>query len=155
MSIATPDLPFGAQLIGRTEKSLDALLKCVLTGSGLSEPAYVALRVCADRAGSPRADVALQLANTFRRREDFAAELIEGLISAGMISGDQTRAVELTAAGRELHDRLVAETDAIAGRLWGDLATDDLNVAARVLHTILRRAASEYDEPPRSGRRKA
>jgi DNA-binding MarR family transcriptional regulator len=142
MSTTTPEVPFGAQLIGRTEKSLDALLKRVLVGSGLSEPEYVALRVCSDRAGTPRADVTAQLATTFRKGEHHAAELIERLSSAGMIGSDQTAPVELTPAGRELHDRLVAETDAVAGRLWGDLPTDDLAVAARVLHTVLRRAST-------------
>jgi DNA-binding MarR family transcriptional regulator len=143
MSLTTPDLPFGAQLIGRTEKSLDALLTGVLTGSGLSEPEYVALRVCADRAGTRRADVTAELATAFRQGEHHAAALIERLSRAGMISSDQTAPVQLTPAGRKLHDRLVAETDAIAGRLWGDLPTDDLAAAARVLSTVLRRAATE------------
>jgi hypothetical protein len=145
MSTTTPDLPFSAQLIGRTEKSLDALLSGVLDGSGLSEPEYVALRVCSDRAGESRADITAQLTIAMRKGEDYAAALIERLSSAGMINADQSMPVELTPAGGELHDRLVGETDAIAGRLWGDLPTDDLAVAARVLSTVLRRSATEHD----------
>jgi len=144
MSTTTPDLPFGAQLIGRTEKSLDALLKRVLVGSGLSEPEYVTLRVCSDREGEQRADLTAQLAAAFRQGEDHAAELVERLGSAGMINPDQAAPVELTPAGRELHDRLVAETDAVAARLWGDLPGGDLAVTARVLTTVLRRAANEH-----------
>ena len=143
MGTTTPDLPFGAQLIGRTEKSLDAVLKRVLVGSGLSEPEYVALRVCSDRSGEPRADVTAQLTAAFRKGEDHAAQLVERLSEAGVINSDQAAPVELTPAGRELHERLVAETDAIAGRLWGDLPADDLAVAARVLSTVLGRAATE------------
>jgi DNA-binding MarR family transcriptional regulator len=143
MSTTTPDLPFGAQLIGRTEKSLDAVLKGVLAGSGLSEPEYVALRVCSDRAGALRADVAAQLAAVFRSGDDYAGQLLERLSSAGMINAEQPAPVELTPAGRELHARLVAETDAIAGRLWGDLPAGDLAIAGRVLSTVLGRAATE------------
>jgi DNA-binding MarR family transcriptional regulator len=145
MSTTTPGLPFGAQLIGRTEKSLDALLGRVLVGSGLSEAEYVALRVCSDHAGEPRADITAQLAGAFRTGEDQAARLVERLIKAGMINRDPAAAVELTPAGRELHDRLVAETDAIARRLWGDLPSDELAIAARVLSTVLRRAVTEQD----------
>jgi hypothetical protein len=96
MSTTTPDLPFGAQLIGRIEKSLDALLKRVLVGSGLSEPEYVALRVCSDLSGERRADVTAQLAAAFRKGEDHAAELVERLGSAGIINTDQAAPVELS-----------------------------------------------------------
>jgi DNA-binding MarR family transcriptional regulator len=144
MSTTTPDLPFGAQLIGRTEKSLDALLKGVLVGSGLSQPEYVALRVCSDRAGEQRANITAQLAAAFRKGEDHAAALLERLGSAGMINSDQAAPIELTQTGRELHDRLVAETDAVAARLWGDLPSHDLAVAARVLSTVLRRTATPH-----------
>jgi DNA-binding MarR family transcriptional regulator len=143
MGTTTPDLPFGAQLIGRTEKSLDAVLKATLVGSGLSEPEYVALRVCSDRSGEQRTDVIAQLAAAFRRGEDHAAQLIERLSEAGLINSDPAAPVELTQAGHELHDRLVAETDAIAGRLWGDLPAHELAVAARVLSIVLGRAATE------------
>lgn len=144
MSTTTPDFPFGAQLIGRTEKSLDALLSGVLDGSGLSEPEYVALRVCSDRQGASRADITTQLTIAMRKGEDHAAGLIERLSSAGMISADPAALVELTPTGRKLHDRLVGETDAIAERLWGDLPPDDLDVAAHVLSTVLRRSASDH-----------
>jgi DNA-binding MarR family transcriptional regulator len=144
MSITASDLPFGAQLIGRTEKSLGALLNGILAGSGLSEPQYVGLRVCADRSGEPRTDVVAQLAVAFRKGESHAAELIDSLGSAGMIDTDQPDTIQLTPAGRELHARLVADTDALTQRLWGELPSDQLAVAARVLNAVLRRAASEH-----------
>src|SRR5262245_33530504 len=37
--------PFGAQLIGETEKTLNALLRRSLEGTGLTEPQWVTLRV--------------------------------------------------------------------------------------------------------------
>jgi hypothetical protein len=142
MSTTTPEIPFGAQLIGRTEKTLDVLLKRVLAGSGLREPEYVALRVCADRAGAPRTEVTAQLAGAFHKGEEHAACLLERLAAEGVIGADETAPIELTPVGRELHARLVAETDAIATSLWGDLPRDDLAVATRVLTTVLRRGAA-------------
>lgn len=139
----TSDLPFGAQLIGRTEKSLNALLNGIIAGTDLSEPEYVALRVCADHVGTPRADVVAQLTAVFRKGEDHSAQLIERLTAAGMIGVDEAYTIQLTPAGRELYDRLVADTNALTARLWGDLPADELAVTARVLSTVLRRAATE------------
>ncbi|MCY1143299.1 hypothetical protein OWR29_35335 [Actinoplanes sp. Pm04-4] len=42
-------IPFGAQLIGRTEKALNALLDQALQGTGLTEPQWVALTLTATR----------------------------------------------------------------------------------------------------------
>ena len=139
----TADLPFGAQLIGRTEKSLGALLDGIIAGTGLSEPEYVALRVCADRSGAPRADVITQLAGAFRKGEEHAGGLVGRLESAGLLDTGQDAAIQLTSAGRELHGKLVRETGELTERLWGDLPGDDLAVAARVLNAVLRRAAAE------------
>jgi DNA-binding MarR family transcriptional regulator len=137
----TPNLPFSAQLIGRTEKSLDALLKRALNGSGLSEPEYVALRVCSHHSGQQRASITAQLAAAFHKGKDHAAALIERLQEARLIDTDPEERVELTPVGTKLHDRLVAQTDEITDRLWGDLPSDELAVAARVLSTVLNRAA--------------
>ena len=143
MSITAPNLPFGAQLIGRTEKSLGVLLDGIIAGTGLTEPEYVALRVCADHAGEPRATVITQLTAAFRRGDTHAAGLVDRLGSAGLIDSDHPALIELTPAGNELHDRLVRETNALTERLWGDLPSDDLAVTARVLNAVLGRAAGE------------
>jgi hypothetical protein len=39
--------PFGPQLLGETEKTLNALLRKSLRGTGLTEPQWVTLRVAA------------------------------------------------------------------------------------------------------------
>lgn len=36
---------FGPQLIGQTEKALDAILRRLLAGTGLTEPEWVTLRI--------------------------------------------------------------------------------------------------------------
>ena len=38
-------VPFGPVLLGQTEKTLQALLRHTLTGTGLSEPEWVTLRL--------------------------------------------------------------------------------------------------------------
>ncbi|MEQ6902113.1 hypothetical protein ABLM29_13410, partial [Nocardioides sp. YIM 152588] len=42
---------FGPQLIGATEKTLSALLRHELAGSGLTEPEWVTLRLAARHGG--------------------------------------------------------------------------------------------------------
>jgi DNA-binding MarR family transcriptional regulator len=144
MSATTiPEIPFGTQLIGRTEKSLNAILGRILRDSGLSEPEYVAMRVCAAHPSAPRADITAQLATAFRKGEAHASDLIDALIGAGIVQSDAAGALDLTASGRELYDSMVAETEAVTTRLWGDLPAEDLELAGRVLMTVLRRAAAE------------
>lgn len=144
MTIETADLPFGTQLIGRTEKSLGVLLDRVLADSGLNEPEYVAMRVCSDQAGSQRAAIEARLAAVFRKGNDHASALLDSLASAKVIESDASGSVQLTASGRSLRDGIALETDAITARLWGDLPAQDLDVAARVLSTVLHRAALEH-----------
>jgi DNA-binding MarR family transcriptional regulator len=140
-----PDLPFGTQLIGRTEKSLNAILDRILGDSGLNETEYVAMRFCAAHPGAPRAEATAQLATVFRKGEEHAAAQVERLVSAGIVESDPAGSLELTAAGRELQARLVAEIESITARLWGDIPAADLEVAGRVLSTVLRRAAAERE----------
>jgi len=140
-----PDLPFGTQLIGRTEKSLGAILDRILRDSDLSEPEYVAMRVCAVHPGRPRAEITAQLTTVFRKGEAHAAALIDRLIAAGIVESDSAGSLQLSPAGVQLNGRITAETDAVTARLWGDLPAEDLELAGRVLMTVLRRAAAERE----------
>lgn len=124
-------------------ETLGVLLDRILADSGLSEPEYVAMRVCSELAGSQRADVEARLAAVFRRGDDHASALVDRLASAGVIESDALRPLQLTTTGLALRDRIAGETDKITERLWGDLPAEDLAVAARVLSTVLRRAAQE------------
>lgn len=144
MSTTTTNPPFGAQLIGRTEKSLNAILGRILLDSGLSEPEYVAMRVCSDHAGANRSDVEARLSGVFRKGPDHAGQLLDRLTSAGIIESDEADSLTLTSAGVALRDGLAQRTNAITERLWGDLPDQDLVVAARVLSTVLTRAANEH-----------
>jgi hypothetical protein len=143
MTTSTPNLPFGAQLIGRTEKSLGAVLDRVLIDSGLTEAEYVALRVCSDQAGSQRTDIEVQLSAVFRQGHGHAEHLLDRLTSNGIIEVDESGSLRLSGAGIVLRDGIARQTSAITERLWGDLPAADLAVAARILSTVLERAADE------------
>lgn len=143
MSATTPNLPFGTQLIGRTEKSLSGILTRLLADRGLTEPEYVAMRVCSERAGSPRSEIEAQLASVFRKGDDHAADLLDRLTAAGIIAADGSGSLELTVSGRELRDGIAGQTNAITERLWGDIPAEHQEIAARVLSTVLQRAADE------------
>ncbi|QNA93890.1 hypothetical protein [Microbacterium sp. Se63.02b] len=49
-------IPFGPQLIGQTEKALNALLQTVLAGRDLTEREWVALRLASQFDGTPDLD---------------------------------------------------------------------------------------------------
>jgi hypothetical protein len=136
---------FGAQLIGQTEKTLNAILERLLEGSGLSEPQWVALRIT-EMAGPPvaRGELVRRLDGVFHAGQDDAEQLVNGLQDIGALHEDAAERIELTPAGRELHDQILAATHSLTARLWGDLAPVELETAARVLSTVLERAAGEF-----------
>jgi len=144
MSQSTP--PFGTQLIGQTEKALNAILDRLLAGSGLTEPQWVTLTIAVMSGGSiargeydQRVDGALKVG-----RAEAQARIAE-LATAGLLDvpADESRPVTVSEAGRELHGRIRARVGEITERLWGDLDAGDLAAAGRVLGIILERANGE------------
>jgi len=128
--------PFGPQLIGETEKTLVALLRRFLEGTGLTEPQWVTLRV----AGQLEGDVnERQLVATVADRAHFtdAAELVEAVTSRGLVHDGQ-----LTAAGRATLTDVLARSEAATGAIWTNLAGDDVAATTRVLNEIVTRARS-------------
>lgn len=123
-------IPFGPQLIGQTEKALNALLDTILTRQDLTEPQWVTLRL------TKQFDSAGTLADFVRdqtHRADASAILAE-LTQRGLIADDA-----LTAQGRALVARISGEIAAIAGPVWADLDPDDTARSERVLNTVLER----------------
>ena len=76
--------PFGPQLIGETEKTLGALLRRFLEGTGLTESHWVTLRLAERLDGSVDAD-GLATAMVDRAHLANAAELIGELTRRGLI----------------------------------------------------------------------
>ena len=88
--------PFGPQLIGETEKTLNALLRRFLEGTGLTEPQWVTLRLADLLDGSVGAD-GLAAAVADRAHFADAADLVGELTDRGLLDDGR-----LTSAGREL-----------------------------------------------------
>jgi crotonobetainyl-CoA:carnitine CoA-transferase CaiB-like acyl-CoA transferase len=132
---------FGPQLVGQTEKTLQALLRRALADTGLDERQWVALRL-ADRADGDtlRARLADQA------RFDDAEELATQLEQRGLVAGDAP-----TVEGRALLESVLATSAALSGPIWDDI--EDADAAARALTVVLTRAraALSADAEPGTG----
>lgn len=127
-------VPFGPVLVGQTEKTLQALLRHTLTGTGLDEPEWVTLRIAnmvdgqVDRPG---------LISVVADRAKFAdaAAIVDVLTERGLlVDGQPTR------DGRELVTTVLAASEASSGTIWRALPTADVEATTRVLNEVLRRA---------------
>ena len=131
------DLAFGPQLIGRTEKSLNALLDRQLAGTGITEPQWVALTLTVTGDG---ADVVERVRDALKVDAATSRQRLAELAAAGLVHTTAAGAVEATELGRARWEEVRAATAQITRRLWGDLPEADLAVAGRVLNTVLARA---------------
>jgi hypothetical protein len=137
---------FGTQLIGQTEKALNAILDEQLTGTGLTEPQWVTLTIAVMSRGTiDRSAYVSRVADALKISESEAQARIEELAAAQLLElpRDDDSLVRVTDAGSQLHGRIRANVTAITQRLWGDLPADDLTTAGRVLGTVLDRANEE------------
>ena len=127
-------VPFGPVLVGQTEKTLQALLRRTLAGTGLSEPQWVTLRLATmldgqvDRTG-------LISAVSDRAKFADAAAMVDVLTERGLVADGQP-----TGTGRDLVTSVLAASDRTNGAVWRDLPADDVEAATRVLNEVLRRA---------------
>jgi hypothetical protein len=125
--------PFGPQLIGETEKTLNAILRALLDGTGLSEPAWVTLRLAGQSDAVDRA----ALVDTVADRAHFAdaAHLVDHLTERGLLEGGR-----LTAGGRDLVESVQASIVQTTEPIWTDLPAGDVAAAERLLDEVVRRA---------------
>lgn len=127
-------IPFGPQLIGETEKTLNALLRRYLAGTGLTEPQWVTLRLAHLLDGSVDAD-GLTAAVADRAHLLDAPDLVGALTSRGLLDDGR-----LTAAGRELIAAVQATITSETAPIWDDLPADDVGATTRVLNEITTRS---------------
>jgi DNA-binding MarR family transcriptional regulator len=141
---ATPS--FGTQVIGQTEKALNAILHELLDGTGLTEPHWVTLTLTAVSGGAADRDaLSRRVAGALKVSDAQAAALIRELAAKQLVNAPESAAspVTLTDAGQKVHAKIRAAVTQITERLWGDLPAADLAVAGRVLSTVAARANQE------------
>lgn len=135
---------FSTALVGQTETAFSAILDRELSGTGLSAPQWIVLTVALAGGGSvERARLARQVAGARKVGESEVQAYIDALAGEGLLSAPDEERVKVTDAGRRLHSEISTAVAEITGRLWGDLAAEELAIAARVLSTVLARANQE------------
>jgi DNA-binding MarR family transcriptional regulator len=136
---------FGTQLIGQTEKALNSILDRELAGTGLTEPQWVTLTIAVMSGGTiDPASYVGRVADALKISPAQARAQIDELAAAELVEvSEHGSPVRVADTGSRLHGRIRAAVTEITGRLWGDLPTDDLATAGRVLGTVLERANAE------------
>jgi hypothetical protein len=136
---------FDAQLIGQTEKTLNAILDRRLAGTGLNEQRWITLTLAVMSDGPiDRNQFVRRLSGALKLSETEADARIAELAAVQLLDAPSGGSpVKVTDAGHALHRRIRTSVVEITERLWGDLPADDLAVAGRVLNTILERANAE------------
>jgi hypothetical protein len=126
--------PFGPQLIGETEKTLNALLRRFLEGTGLTEPQWVTLRL-ADllEGGVDGHGLAAAVADRAQFRN--SADLVSELTGRDLLEDGR-----LTSAGRSLLATVQNTITIATTPIWDHLPDDDVAAAARVLNEVVSRA---------------
>jgi hypothetical protein len=130
---------FGPQLIGETEKSLNAILLRVLRDVSLSERQWVTLRIAAQHDGGRP----LTAAVADRALFPDADALVADLRARGLLDGD-----DVTPAGADLLARLGSRIAELTAPVWRDLPAADIAATERVLNLVVDRARSVLGVPP-------
>jgi DNA-binding MarR family transcriptional regulator len=144
MSTTTPT--FGPAVLGQTEKALNAILDRQLAGTGLTERHWITLTLTVVSGGIVDRDELIgRVAGGLKVDEAEAQSLIAELAAARLVQAPdgEGSVVKLTDSGQLLHSQIRAAVSRITERLWGDLPTEDLATAGRVLSTVLERANAE------------
>jgi hypothetical protein len=139
----SPNPTLSPQLIGQTEKTLNAILATHLSSAGLTEPQWITLTL-AVMGGDPigRDQLAQRVASAAKFSEADVQTRITELADARLLDAADNE-VAVTDGGKELHARIRATNNELTERLWGDLPRADLDTAGRVLAVVLERANAE------------
>ena len=140
----SPNPTFTPQLLGQTEKTLNAILDRHLAGAGLTEQHWITLSLGVLSGGSvERERLVKEVAGGAKFSEDEVRARISELVARQLLDDSGAPNVNVTEAGKELHGRIREANFELTERLWGDMAGDDLATTARVLATVLERANAE------------
>ena len=136
------DTTFTPQVLGETEKALNAILDRQLNATGLTEHQWITLRLTVIADGeATREQLVERLAGALKAGAPQAEDRVNELVAAGLLqSSDEHGRVAVMQAGTRLHARIRGAVSEITERLWGDLPAGDLETTRRTLTTILERA---------------
>jgi DNA-binding MarR family transcriptional regulator len=142
----TTDVIFTAQVLGETEKALNAILVRELNAVGLTEHQWIALRLTVTEGGAlAREQLVGRLAGALKVGAADAEARVEELASRGLLqTSGQEGDVAVTRAGSDVHGSVRGAVTEITRRLWGDLPAEDLHATGRTLAVILQRANAHY-----------
>ena len=126
-------IAFGPQLVGRTEKALNALLAEALVGENLVESQWVALRL-ADRSDGSQELAALVHDATYAPD---SGVVVDSLIARGLI-----RDGRLSASGRATMATIERRIEELTSEIWRAVEPADRAAAERALNTVLEVARS-------------
>lgn len=132
---------FGTQVIGQTEKTLNAILERLLAGTGITEPQWVTLTLTVVSDGTLSGNALTErVSHALKVTQETAHQRIVELTAANLVRTNPDGTVEATGHGKAQWGRVRAAIDQIAEKLWGDLPEQELATAGRVLNTVLSRA---------------
>jgi hypothetical protein len=142
------DTAFTPQVLGETEKALNAILYRELTAVSLTEHQWITLRLTVAAGGEiSRAQLVGRLGGALKVGVTDAEACVQELGAAGLLESSAEGGVAVTEAGAQLHARVRSAVNEITQRLWGDLPETDLETTGRTLTTILARANAHYGSP--------
>ncbi|MCZ4515399.1 MarR family winged helix-turn-helix transcriptional regulator [Streptomyces sp. ActVer] len=147
MTTATPITPtVNGRVIALAHYAGRAVLERVLARTGNTFNQSVTLRVVAI-ADTPiaRDKVAADVTGSLKIEESAVQTTIDELVTAKLVEEDSPdgSGLRLTPVGRELYERVTAETNQISARIYADIPAEDLATAGRVLTLVTERANAE------------
>ncbi|MFD9186822.1 MarR family winged helix-turn-helix transcriptional regulator [Streptomyces phaeochromogenes] len=147
MTTATPTTPtVNGRVIALAHYAGRAVLERVLARTGNTFYQSVTLRVvAAEDAPVERDKVTAEVTGSLKIEESAVQATIDELVAAKLIEevpSDGSR-LRFTPVGRELYDRVTAETNEISARIYADIPAEDLATAGRVLTLVTERANAE------------
>jgi DNA-binding MarR family transcriptional regulator len=124
------------QIVGQAENAHKPLIGRILGPTGTTMHQWVALTMTATAGGAIEAEqLAAQMVGALKIDHAAAHDTIAELVAARLLA-DEAPQVGFTDAGRAKHGQIRAAVDAIIAQVYGDIPTQDLATAARVLMTI-------------------
>ncbi|MGA6225500.1 MarR family winged helix-turn-helix transcriptional regulator [Streptomyces umbrinus] len=150
MTTATPTTPTTPTVNGRVialaHYAGRAVLERVLARTGNTFNQSVTLRVVAI-ADAPiaRDKVVADVTGSLKIEESAVQTTIDELVAAELVeeAPSADSGLRITPVGRDLYERVTAETNQISARIYADIPIEDLATAGRVLTLVTKRANAE------------